>query len=120
MVEVCPVCKQVDHGQTGEYPCPKCGLPTAHDTQPSLRDLSETTWQEFMKTDPRFRVGDTFIYRSKGADYDGYTVAVYERFGLPIDGGADICRKGIFWKKEHATFFADALITEAKLAKDPT
>jgi hypothetical protein len=27
----CPICGQVDHGQTGEHPCHKCGLPRIHD-----------------------------------------------------------------------------------------
>ena len=27
----CTKCGQVDHGQTGEYPCPVCGLPLTHD-----------------------------------------------------------------------------------------
>lgn len=27
----CYLCGQVDHGQTGEYPCPSCGLPRMHD-----------------------------------------------------------------------------------------
>jgi rubrerythrin len=31
VVEVCPSCNQTDTGQTGEYPCPMCGLPTLHD-----------------------------------------------------------------------------------------
>lgn len=26
-LERCPKCKQVDIGQTGEYPCSECGLP---------------------------------------------------------------------------------------------
>jgi len=29
--ERCDVCGQVDHGQYGEYPCAKCGLPTLWD-----------------------------------------------------------------------------------------
>jgi len=28
----CDVCKQIDKGQTGEYPCPKCGLPQTWDS----------------------------------------------------------------------------------------
>ena len=28
---VCPACGQTDEGQTGEYPCPNCGLPTLWD-----------------------------------------------------------------------------------------
>ena len=31
MNEPCPKCGQTDHGQTGEYPCPECGLPTVWD-----------------------------------------------------------------------------------------
>ena len=27
----CKKCGQVDNGQTGEYPCSECGLPTTHD-----------------------------------------------------------------------------------------
>ena len=27
----CSLCGQSDHGQTGEYPCAKCGLPATHD-----------------------------------------------------------------------------------------
>jgi len=30
----CPTCGQTDHGQTGEYPCPACGLPRTHDEVP--------------------------------------------------------------------------------------
>jgi hypothetical protein len=29
--ETCPKCGQSDTGQTGEYPCVQCGLPTTHD-----------------------------------------------------------------------------------------
>ena len=29
----CPVCGQTNLGQTGEYPCSACGLPTVWDTQ---------------------------------------------------------------------------------------
>ena len=29
--EVCSECGQSDHGQTGEYPCPSCALPTTWD-----------------------------------------------------------------------------------------
>jgi rubrerythrin len=32
----CIVCGQIDHGQTGEYPCPNCGLPTLHDDSAQL------------------------------------------------------------------------------------
>ncbi len=28
---VCNKCGQIDIGQTGEYPCPECGLPTTWD-----------------------------------------------------------------------------------------
>lgn len=31
MAEPCPKCKQTDIGQTGECPCPECGLPTLWD-----------------------------------------------------------------------------------------
>jgi hypothetical protein len=31
----CPKCGQLDNGQTGEYPCPTCALPTQHDTPPA-------------------------------------------------------------------------------------
>lgn len=36
----CSECGQTDRGQQGEYPCPKCGLPTLWDREPpeSLRD----------------------------------------------------------------------------------
>lgn len=30
-IELCPVCGQADIGQTGEYPCPRCGLPRTWD-----------------------------------------------------------------------------------------
>ena len=30
--EVCPECGQVAERQSGESPCPKCGLPTVHDS----------------------------------------------------------------------------------------
>lgn len=29
----CPKCGQMDLGQTGEHPCPKCGLPTVWDKE---------------------------------------------------------------------------------------
>ena len=29
--DTCPKCGQVDHGQTGEYPCSECGLPMVWD-----------------------------------------------------------------------------------------
>ena len=29
--ERCPVCGQIDQGQTGEHPCPECGLPRIWD-----------------------------------------------------------------------------------------
>ena len=31
MSKRCDDCGQCDDGQTGEYPCPKCGLPRLHD-----------------------------------------------------------------------------------------
>ena len=31
MTERCQKCGQKDQGQTGEYPCPECGLPTVWD-----------------------------------------------------------------------------------------
>ncbi len=31
--KACPKCGQADHGQTGEYPCPECGLPTLWDDE---------------------------------------------------------------------------------------
>lgn len=71
-------------------------------------DLGEKNWQEHMASDPAFRVGDVYVFRSKGADYDGYTVAVYERYGEP-PVGADICRKAIFWDKAQALSFAQLL-----------
>ena len=30
----CPECGQASIGQEGEYPCPKCGLPTLWDSYP--------------------------------------------------------------------------------------
>ena len=33
----CSICKQVDHGQQGEYPCPDCGLPYVWDSD-SMQD----------------------------------------------------------------------------------
>ena len=30
----CAKCGQIDRGQTGEHPCPECGLPTIHDDAP--------------------------------------------------------------------------------------
>ncbi len=30
---VCPKCRQTNVGQTGEYQCPVCGLPTMHDQE---------------------------------------------------------------------------------------
>lgn len=33
VMERCPVCGQKDTGQTGEYPCGVCGLPTLHDAE---------------------------------------------------------------------------------------
>jgi hypothetical protein len=30
---VCPKCHQANVGQTGEYPCMVCGLPTVHDAK---------------------------------------------------------------------------------------
>lgn len=32
----CEKCGQEDVGQTGEYPCARCGLPTAHDQAATL------------------------------------------------------------------------------------
>lgn len=31
MEQRCPTCGQTNIGQTGEYPCAACGLPTLHD-----------------------------------------------------------------------------------------
>jgi hypothetical protein len=31
----CPMCGQIDNGQTGEYPCMECGLPVLHDERPT-------------------------------------------------------------------------------------
>ena len=73
-----------------------------------VQNLGEATWQDFMKTDPAFRVGDIFVFRSKGADYDGYTVAIYEIFDDQT-GGADINQYGIFWSHVWAMAFANLL-----------
>jgi ParB/RepB/Spo0J family partition protein len=32
-IKKCPKCGQVDRGQTGEYPCPECGLPSVWDAK---------------------------------------------------------------------------------------
>lgn len=80
------------------------------------RDLGEMTWKDFMATDPDFSLGDVFIFRSKGNDYDGYAVAVYESYNDPTRVGsaavgANICRKGIFWNHKQAmTFVEKALL----------
>jgi len=76
-----------------------------------IRDLGERKWKDFMGTNPSFRVGDIFVYRSGGPgfDYDGYTVAVYECYDETI-GAGDICRKGIFWDKQLALKFANLLL----------
>lgn len=31
----CISCNQIDIGQTGEYPCPGCGIPRLHDEKPA-------------------------------------------------------------------------------------
>ncbi|RMC99933.1 hypothetical protein EAY64_06405 [Aquitalea palustris] len=36
--EACKKCGQIDIGQYGEYPCPKCGLPTLHEAQQPAPD----------------------------------------------------------------------------------
>lgn len=45
----CPKCGQVDTGQTGEYPCTECGLPTTHDEPAKGKAERPPTWQKLRK-----------------------------------------------------------------------
>lgn len=76
-----------------------------------LTDLGEQTWQDWMKKNPSFARGEVFVFRSKGKDYDGYIVAVFEQ--PDPTGPSDICRKGIFWDKKLALVFAQQLVKQS-------
>lgn len=39
----CETCGQIAHGQTGEYPCPECGLPQVWDDPPRVIPDCETS-----------------------------------------------------------------------------
>lgn len=43
----CPECDQVDVGQTGEYPCKACGLPTTWD---DVERMTVDQWVEGQRT----------------------------------------------------------------------
>ena len=43
----CTKCGQVDHGQTGEYPCPVCGLPLTHDDSPPAETFLQRIYHAY-------------------------------------------------------------------------
>lgn len=51
-MDVCSICQQMDVGQTGEYPCSECGLPTVwDDMEPNayLAALAHVMWAGWMR-----------------------------------------------------------------------
>jgi uncharacterized Zn finger protein (UPF0148 family) len=40
-MSTCAKCGQTDSGQTGEYPCPECGLPLTWDEEPGTHNPKE-------------------------------------------------------------------------------
>lgn len=36
----CSKCGQEERGQTGEYPCPECGIPTVHDEPQNEQEIT--------------------------------------------------------------------------------
>ena len=47
----CKTCNQTDHGQTGEYPCPECGLPTVWDRKQTYEEQNTQLDQFAVKID---------------------------------------------------------------------
>jgi hypothetical protein len=52
---LCDTCHQRDIGQTGEYPCTKCGLPTLHDPPAGWVSLHGRLVARAMKPTPKRR-----------------------------------------------------------------
>jgi len=55
----CTECNQTDKGQTGEYPCKLCGLPTEHDRVQRTRDEIMTELTEHIEDTQAGRGGQT-------------------------------------------------------------
>ena len=72
--EECGTCIQTNMGQTGEYPCPECGLPLVHDASPSYPGTVETLQQMY---DSEINITldwfwDAGVDVKIGNDYTGY------------------------------------------------
>ena len=72
--EECGICGQTDVEQTGEYPCPECGLPLVHDASPSYPGTVETLQQMY---DSEINITldwfwDAGVDVKIGNDYTGY------------------------------------------------
>ncbi len=73
---VCPTCSQTDTGQTGEHPCPRCGLPRVHD--------KANEWWEGAGTPS---AGEEFEFSANGSSWeervmlfnDGFTCLMAHR-----------------------------------------
>jgi hypothetical protein len=67
----CPDCGQSNVGQTGEYPCPTCGLPTLWDSESSALIKASNAFPGFFLEAGAFEVtkvewiGDTYTFEAK-------------------------------------------------------
>lgn len=67
----CPDCGQSNVGQTGEYPCPTCGLPTLWDSKSSGSNSAKIAFPrafleagEFIVTKVEW-IGDAYTFEAK-------------------------------------------------------
>jgi hypothetical protein len=63
---VCAKCHQTDQGQTGQYPCELCGVPTLHDRETAQRHPSAQA-PTFRKAGIIERTGQSYIALQSGS-----------------------------------------------------
>jgi hypothetical protein len=63
---VCAMCHQTDLGQTGQYPCELCGVPTLHDRETAQRHPSAQA-PTFRKAGIIERTGQSYIALQSGS-----------------------------------------------------
>lgn len=89
MSAACNLCGQHDHGQYGEYPCKKCGLPMLHDDPATAPSVPLTV----PKREPE-------VWRAGAPPVPGVYVADLCRLDGSMNEGAEIWRRrfdGVSW-----------------------